>query len=156
MVQTVDKGNHYSSDYIGKFLKSFTYLGKTEVAGEIMFHENCFDSEIVTQVNKAIGISFGLNGPHKNSVRIGFDTNGMAYAYYYQDGVGPSYITLGRVKAGVRYHFKVSDAGVWITGVGSYQFDRHIKTSFFAFPCFLYIGGNETAKRTMSIEVYPS
>lgn len=153
------------TDLISVIKNSEFFTKKTSVSYRVKFTESCIYDLINKDsygVNKLFGLTFGIFGVHKNSVRFGWKPFSkdviMIYAYTYNKGVRKEtqflkvktneYLEMNIEVKKDKYIFKIKSLDKLYTSVLEVQ---HNSIVSFGYVNFLYIGGTKKVNQNIMI-----
>lgn len=112
----IAQGRHYAD---GAFFRVLNYRWmQNSIAYKVKFRENCWYSrgEVVhSGKNKLCGVSYGLFGVHRNSIRVAWKPHHekfgviILYAYYYKNNEGYFLEYLTEVETGDYFRVHIND-----------------------------------------------
>ena len=160
MIYTILKGWHYSLPPFPVFVCGNEINKTISISKEAWFEKKTVDDE---DINKLVGVSFGLGGIHKNSFRVGwkpskYKHNIDLYAYYYNNEGKHTSEFLTTIFTSYHYNLAVRwDSNnlfeIDIDGENYFCKKLEIKQTWLKFFCRPYNGGNNKAKKTYDIRI---
>ena len=160
MIYKIFKNWHYSLPPLPVFICGNEINKTVVISKEAWFEKKTVDDE---DINKLFGVSFGVNGVHKNSFRIGwkpskYRNNIDLYAYYYNNEGKHTSEFLTTVFTSYHYHMAIrwDSNGMFevdIDGENYFMKSLSIKKSNLKFFCRPYNGGQNRAKKNYEITI---
>ena len=160
MIYKIYKNSHYSLPPLPIFICGNEINKTIVISKEAWFEKKTVDDE---DINKLFGVSFGINGVHKNSFRIGwkpskYKHNIDLYAYYYNNEGKHTSEFLTTIFTSYHYHMAIRwDTNnmfeVDIDGENYFMKRLKIEQSKLKFFCRPYHGGQNRANRTYNIVI---
>ena len=167
MKYTIFEGDHYSFPFIFKPRFNINRLDFKFILSKQCWYE--YENADSNDLNKIYGISYGLTGIHKNSIRLGwipdFSNKNKIKLYYYGYENNSTHISKylltvdtekeydidmflhGKIGEPIKLCIELND------NIILYDEVCKIKTNWLAFICKPYFGGNNVSPKTMVIEI---
>jgi len=164
MKYKIKKGRHYASGWPFRILNYI--MLPAEISGKFNFHDSCWYPTCMvdkTGINKLFGVSYGLFGVHKRSIRIGWQPNFnelgkiSLFYYIYDSDVSGSYIA-GKIEdvgieEDVHFYIGALKAGSVLRLGSSEKTFPLSANSFVGHLHYPYFGGKSVSPWDMAMDV---
>ena len=156
--------NKYKNDYQIFSIKRHRSVNtikqpkNNNVKGYAYFTESCkYElSKNIGQINKLIGLSNGINGVHKNSIRIGWEYDKVfkLYSYYYLNGSRHhNYITSVNTNEVFYFDVSITENNYLLTINDTTTTIKHNLNKVNTFLLYPYFGGKESNPNNQYIKI---